>query len=103
MVKNHKDNKTETCRQFMDNSYRLAARDLLFVLSSIQDITYHGHCYSRCGALVGTRNSSMGPPGTGDDCRVLWFVFRALYNLGIMASFDYLGLSVTLRFHFSPY
>ena len=28
-------------------------------------ITYHGLCYTSCGALAGTRNSSMGPPHEG--------------------------------------
>ena len=27
-----------------------------------QGSTYHGLCYTSCGALVGMRNSSMGPP-----------------------------------------
>ena len=27
-----------------------------------QDNTYHGFCYTSCGALAGTRNSSTGPP-----------------------------------------
>ena len=27
-----------------------------------QDSTYHGLCYTSCGALGGTRNSSVGPP-----------------------------------------
>ena len=29
---------------------------------SFQDNTYHSVCYTSRGALVGTRNSSMGPP-----------------------------------------
>ena len=43
-------------------SFQLATRGLLYVSSHIQDITYHSLCYSSCGALAGTRNSSMGPP-----------------------------------------
>ena len=30
-----------------------------------QDSTYHGLCYTSCGALAGTRNSSMGSPHEG--------------------------------------
>ena len=28
-----------------------------------EDSTYHGLCWTSCGALAGMRNSSMGPPG----------------------------------------
>ena len=43
-------------------SFRLAARVILCAASHRQDNTYHGLCYTRRGALAGTRNSSMGPP-----------------------------------------
>ena len=46
----------------MGCSFRLAARVLLYVPSHRQDSTYHGLCYTSCGALAGMRNSSMGPP-----------------------------------------
>ena len=46
----------------MGYSFQLAARVLLYVLSSHrQDNTYHSLCYTSRGALAGTRNSSMGP------------------------------------------
>ena len=45
--------------------YRLAARVLLYAPSHIQDNTYHGLCYTSCGALAETRNSSMDPPHEG--------------------------------------
>ena len=45
--------------------YRLTARVLLYASSHRQDNTYHGLCYTSCGALAGTRNSSMGPPHEG--------------------------------------
>ena len=37
---------------------------LLFPISTIprQDSTYHCFCYTSCGALAGTRSSSMNPP-----------------------------------------
>ena len=34
----------------------------LFLSINRQDSTYHGFCYTSRGTLVGTRNSSMGPP-----------------------------------------
>ena len=33
-----------------------------FICIIPQDSTYHGLCYTSRGAVVGTRNSSMGPP-----------------------------------------
>ena len=45
--------------------YRLTARVLLYAPSHRQDNTYHGLCYTSCGALAGTRNSSIGPPHKG--------------------------------------
>ena len=33
-----------------------------YMASDIQDSTYHSLCYTRRGALAGTKNSSMGPP-----------------------------------------
>ena len=41
---------------------RLAARVILYASSHRQDNTYYGICYTSCGALAGTRNSSMCPP-----------------------------------------
>ena len=45
----------------MGYSFRLAASVLLYASSHIQDNTYYGLCYTNCGALAGTRNSSVGP------------------------------------------
>ena len=42
--------------------FRLAARIILYASSHIHDNTYHGLCYTRRGALAGTRNCPMGPP-----------------------------------------
>ena len=50
--------KETRCRQ-LGYSYRLAARVLLYEPSHRQDNTYHSLCYTSCGALAGTRNSSM--------------------------------------------
>ena len=50
----------ETCCHYMDYSFRLAARDLLYAPSHRQDSTYSSLCYTSC-SLAGMRNSSMGP------------------------------------------
>ena len=50
----------ETRCRHMGYSFRLTARVLLYAPSHRQDSTYHGLCYTSCGALVGTRNISMG-------------------------------------------
>ena len=59
MVKDHSDRETR-CRH-IGYSFRLAAKVLLYASSERQDNTYHGLCYTSREALVGTRNSSMGP------------------------------------------
>ena len=50
------------CCHYMGYFIWLAARDLLYPPSHRQNSTYHSLCYTSCGALVGTRNSSMGAP-----------------------------------------
>ena len=55
----------ETRCHHMGYSFRLAERVLLYVPSHRQDNTYHILCYTSRGALVGTRNSPMGPPHEG--------------------------------------
>ena len=49
--------------------FQLAAMVLLYSPSHRQDSTYHSLYYTSCGALAGTRNSSVGPPwgGWSDD------------------------------------
>ena len=54
--------KKETRCRHMGYSFLLAAMVLLYAPSHKQDSTYHGLCYTSCGALAGTRNSSIGPP-----------------------------------------
>ena len=54
----------ETRCRHIGYSYRLTAR-VLYAPSHRQDNTYHDLCYTSRGALVGTRNSSMGPPHEG--------------------------------------
>ena len=52
----------ETRCRHIGYSFRLTAKVLLYAPSHREDSTYHGLCYTSRGALVGTRNSSMGPP-----------------------------------------
>ena len=52
----------ETRCRHIGYSFQLTASVLLYVPSHRQDSTYHGLCYTSRGTLVGTRNSSMGPP-----------------------------------------
>ena len=49
----------ETRCHYIDYSYRLTARFLLYAPSHRQDSTYHSLCYTSCGALAGMRNSSV--------------------------------------------
>ena len=65
MVKDHSDSERENPLPPHGYSFRLTARVLLYATSHRQDSTYHGLCYTSCGALPGTRNSSMGPPYEG--------------------------------------
>ena len=53
--------RTETRCRHIGYSFRLTARLILYAPSQRQNSTYHGLCYTSRGALVGTRNSSMGP------------------------------------------
>ena len=57
--------KKETRCRHTGYSLRLTASVLLYAQSQRQDSTYHSLCYTSCGAPVGTRNSSMGPPHEG--------------------------------------
>ena len=54
------------CHHLMGYSFQLAVMDLLCAPSNRQDSTYHSLCYTSCGALAGTRNSSMSPPSEID-------------------------------------
>ena len=53
------------CCHYIGYSFQLETRDPFYALSHRQDSIYHGLCYTSRGALVGTRNSSMGPPHEG--------------------------------------
>ena len=62
MVKDHSD--SEKGNPLLPHRL-LFPRVLLYAPSHRQDSTYHGLCYTSCGALAGMRNSSMGPPHEG--------------------------------------
>ena len=46
--------------------FSVSSKGSFICTSHIQDSTYHSLCYSICGALAGTRNSSMCPPSEID-------------------------------------
>ena len=48
----------ETCCRHIGYSFRLTAWVLLYAPSHRQDSTYDSLCYTSCGALAGTRNTS---------------------------------------------
>ena len=66
----------ETHCRHIGYSYRLIARVLLYAPSHRQDNTYHDLCYTSRGALVGTRNSSMGPPHGGSIRRPIQCTYK---------------------------
>ena len=105
MVKNHSDR---------ERGNPLPPHRLLFSISSKgsficiipQDNTYHGLCYTSCGALAGTRNSPMGPPwridptthrtmsersyhgATSRSFFFLFFLLNAVSIVGCTSAFD---------------
>ena len=62
MVKDHSDSERGNPLLPHRLLFPITARVLLYASSHRQDNTYHGLCYTSCGALAGMRNSSMGPP-----------------------------------------
>ena len=65
IVNDHSDSeRCNPCRH-ISYSFRLAVRIILYASSHSLDNTHNVHCYTGRGALVGTRNSSMGPPHEG--------------------------------------
>ena len=65
MVKDHSDSERGNPLPPHRLLFPISTRVLLYAPSHRQDSTYHGLCYISCGALAGTRNSSMGPPHEG--------------------------------------
>ena len=60
MVKDHSDSERGNPLPPHDLLFPISSKGILYVSSHRQDSTYHGICYTSCGALAGTRNSSMG-------------------------------------------
>ena len=77
----------ETRCRHIGYSFRLTARVRLYAPSHRQDSTYHGLCYTSCGALAATRNSSMGPPHEGSIRRPIAPWANALTTELHLASF----------------
>ena len=64
MVKDHSD-KEKGNMQPPHRQLFLIKQGFFYMHHSRQDSTYHDLCYTSRGALVGIRNSSMGPPHEG--------------------------------------
>ena len=62
MIKDHSDSKRRNLLLPHGLLFQLAAMVILYAPSHRQDSTYHNLWYTNCGALAGTRNSSVGPP-----------------------------------------
>ena len=63
MVKDHSD--SERGNPLLPQHglhFLISSKVSLYEPSHRQDSTYHDLCYTSCGALAGTRNSSVGPP-----------------------------------------
>ena len=65
MVENHSDSERGNLLLPHGLLFPINSNVLLYAQSHRQDSTYHGLCYTSCGALAGTRNNSMGPPHEG--------------------------------------
>ena len=65
MVKDHSDSERGNLLPSHGLLFPISRRVLLYAYSHRQDNTYHILCYTSRGALVGTRNSSLGPPHEG--------------------------------------
>ena len=65
MVKDHSDSEKGNPLQPHRLLFLINSKGSLYAPSHRQDITYHVLCYTSCGALAGTRNSSMGSPHEG--------------------------------------
>ena len=87
-------------------SFWLVARVLLYAPFHKNDSTYHGLCYTSCGTLAGTRNSSMGPPWridptiyrTINECSYHNF-YPNQWHYTVMASNLHIQLMFWNRFH----
>ena len=63
MVKDHSDSERgNLLPPLYGQLISITSKGSFICIAHKQDNTYHGLCYTSCGALAGTRNSSMGPP-----------------------------------------
>ena len=65
MVKDHSDSERGNLLPPHGLLFPINSKVLLYAPSHRQDRTNHRLSYTSCGALDGTRNSSMGPPHEG--------------------------------------
>ena len=65
MVKDHSDSEKGNPLPPDRLLFTINSKGSLYAPSHRQDITHHVLCYTSCGALAGTRNSSMGSPHEG--------------------------------------
>ena len=80
-------------------SFRLTARVLLYAPSHRQDSTYHSLCYTSCGALAGTRNSSMGPPPRRIDPTTHRTMSECSYHGATSRSSQWMGVDTVYNFY----
>ena len=65
MVNDHSDSERGNPLPPLGLLFPINSKGFLYASSHRQDSTNHGLCYNSRGALVGTRNSSMGPSHEG--------------------------------------
>ena len=68
MVKDHLDSERGNPLPPHGLLFSIDSNIFLYAPSHRQDNSYQGLCYTSCGALAGTRNSSMGPPHIQKEC-----------------------------------
>ena len=80
MVKDHSVNEWGNLLPPHGLNFLISSKGSFIYIIHWQDNTYHSLCYTSCGALAGTRNSSMGPPWGIDPAihRYIWLLIRSL-------------------------
>ena len=71
----------------------------LYASSHRQDNTHHVLCYTTCGALAGTRNSSMGPPWRIDPTthRTMSSILDMVQNILCVNTFGFTTVKITIH------
>ena len=70
MVKNHSDSEIGNPLPPHGPLFPISSKLFLYASFLRQDNIYHDLCYTSCGALAGTGNSSMDPPSRSFTCDV---------------------------------